>query len=180
MSGRKIAMGAVLLLMLSIGVYAVAQRGATGNVPFPRLYRLLTMTHGRMIGPNSPNFASLGGLDYVYANRRARTGFDSRPFDEGSLLVNERMHAAESADGVWQEARTVFVAVMLKDRRRYPQTGGWGFNVFSPANPQGLTVEQARTQCFEACHKAQAQRDFVFSDFRQPWRPEAAPLLTPR
>ena len=47
-------------------------------------------------------------------------------------------------------------------------TGGWYFNSFTANDAtQGLTPEQAKARCFDACHKAQEARAFVFSDPRR-------------
>jgi len=60
------------------------------------------------------------------------------------------------------------VAVMQKDRKHHPDTGGWYFNLFIAGDTTaGLSPEQARTRCFDACHGTQEARDFVFSDPRR-------------
>jgi hypothetical protein len=83
------------------------------------------------------------------------------------VIVDERVHAKLNAQNVWEEAGLAHVAVMRKESGR-TDTGGWYFNFF-PAQDQtrGITGAQAKARCFDACHKAQEVRDFVFSDPRR-------------
>jgi hypothetical protein len=58
--------------------------------------------------------------------------------------------------------------MMRKDSAHYPDTGGWYFNIFMGKDKtSGLTAPEARQRCFEACHRAQEARDFVFSEPRR-------------
>ena len=162
---RKWIAGAVALAIVGGSLHAAAHGGV--SVPYPKFYRLLPLVKAKFIGPNSPNFPAAGGLDYIYANRSALQSYDNRPFNEGAVIVNERVHTTENANGVFAEDAITFVAVMIKDSRRYQQTGGWGFNMFRGDDRVGLTPEQAKAQCFDACHASQADRDFVFSNYRR-------------
>ena len=46
--------------------------------------------------------------------------------------------------------------------------GGWYFNIFTTHDTAiGITSAQAKARCFDACHKAQEARDYVFSDPRR-------------
>jgi hypothetical protein len=57
---------------------------------------------------------------------------------------------------------------MRKDSARHADTGGWHFNVFMGNDRnRGISAEQAKMRCFDACHQAQRARDFVFSDPRR-------------
>jgi hypothetical protein len=58
------------------------------------------------------------------------------------------------------------VAVMHKDAKKYPDTGGWGFEAFRADNRKDRIVgKNAATACFE-CHSSQTKNDYVFSSFR--------------
>ena len=57
---------------------------------------------------------------------------------------------------------------MRKDTRAHADTGGWYLNIFSAHDTAiGISTEQAKARCFDACHKAQEARDYVFSDPRR-------------
>jgi len=108
----------------------------------------------KLIGPDHPN----------YANEAAFASWGR--FADGSVIVDERVHA-KLEGGVWQEVDLAHVAVMRKDVARFADTGGWYFDLFRDADrTMGLTREQAKQNCFVACHQNVATRDYVFSDPR--------------
>lgn len=148
-------------LFLSIALLAVTAlgtaQGADGGF-FPAGYRAWTVAKFR--------FESKGALRYHYANSQALASWGK--FSDGSILVDEKVHATLGEDGTWREADIAHVAVMRKDAKTYPDTGGWYFNFFNAGDSSaGLTPEQAKARCFDACHKAQEARDYVFSDPRR-------------
>ena len=70
---------------------------------------------------------------------------------------------ARKEDKSLVEGPRKFIGVMQKDFQEFPDTGGWGFEEFKGDTHERL-VQNPESACF-ACHKAQRQRDFVFSDF---------------
>jgi Cytochrome P460 len=140
-----------------LAVVTLGARGADGG-SFPAGYRAWTVAKFR--------FESKGALRYHYANSLALASWGK--FDDGSILVDEKVHATLGEDGTWREADIAHVAVMRKDAKSFPDTGGWYFNFFGAGDSSaGLTPGQAKTRCFDACHKAQEARDYVFSDPRR-------------
>jgi cytochrome c553 len=66
-----------------------------------------------------------------------------------------------------QEGARKVVGVMVKDARRYKDTGGWGFEGFKGDSKTERAVgRNAATACFQ-CHEAKKDNGFVFSA----WRP---------
>ena len=56
---------------------------------------------------------------------------------------------------------------MVKDSRRYAETGGWSYEVFVGNSPShGVLNAQGRMGCFN-CHAGQKEHDFVFSALRE-------------
>jgi Cytochrome P460 len=53
------------------------------------------------------------------------------------------------------------VQFMIKDSRKYPATGGWGFAQFDDGKPDS---ETAHNKCF-SCHAIVKARDFVFNRY---------------
>ena len=89
-------------------------------------------------------------------------------FRDGAVIVDERAHARLDEQKTWEEAGLAHVAVMRKDHEHYPDTGGWYFNIFVDGDTTtGLAPGQAKARCFDACHRTQEARDFVFSDPRR-------------
>jgi hypothetical protein len=147
---------AVVIATLGFGAMALA--AAEDGVFFPAGYRAWTVAKFR--------FESKGALRYHYANPQALASWGK--FSDGSIIVDEKVHAKLGDDGTWREEGIAHVAVMRKDTKAHADTGGWYFNFFTANDTvQGLTPEQAKTRCFDACHKAQEAREYVFSDPRR-------------
>lgn len=163
MSGRAIARAGCLALLALAGALAAA---ADASAPyFPDGYRAWRVTKFKLIGPDHPNYEQQGGFRHHYANDVALASWGH--FTDGAMIVDERVHAKLDG-GIWQEADLAHVAIMRKDAARFPDTGGWYFNLFRGGDTQtGLTPSQAKQACFDACHRNVATRDFVFSDARR-------------
>jgi hypothetical protein len=86
------------------------------------------------------------------------------PFPDGTILVKlawKRAQSSEFAPASVPGAATT-VQVMVKDSKKYPATGGWGFGRFVDGKPADLAQHQT---CF-ACHEARVKgHDFVFTRF---------------
>ncbi|HET9472552.1 MAG TPA: cytochrome P460 family protein [Steroidobacteraceae bacterium] len=151
------------LVLLVVGAAPAADRPS----PFyPDGYRQWTLTRFRLQGPESPNYEKQGGFRHYYANQHALDSWGQ--FRDGAVIVDERVHARLNAQRNWEETGIAHVAVMLKDRKHHPDTGGWHFNIFFDGDTTtGLTADQAKARCFDACHATQEARDFVFSDPRR-------------
>jgi hypothetical protein len=84
------------------------------------------------------------------------------PFPDGSMLVKlawKRVPSAEFAPASVPGAATT-VQVMVKDSKRYADSGGWGFGRFIGGHPADLAQHQT---CF-ACHQSRVKdHDFVFT-----------------
>jgi len=160
LSGRAIL--AVFLCLTGVVAIGTSVEG----VYFPTGYRGWTVTKFKFIGPESPKYEVQGGMRHHFANEVALASWGN--FRDGAVIVDERVHAKLDDQGIWQEADLAHVAVMRKDAKGYPDTGGWYFNVFTGKDTRaGITAEQAKTRCFDACHQSQQARDFVFSDVRR-------------
>jgi hypothetical protein len=168
MLGNRMITAACAIAMLGGSWYAYAQGHSTSGPRFPAHYREWVVAKGRLVGPNSPNFATGGGFRYIYANRIGRGGYANLPFDEGTTLIDERVEATEDANGVFQEGKTLHVGVMVKDSRRCAETGGWCFNFFTGDDTTVGIPPEAQKTCFTQCHGRRVDTDFVFSKFRKP------------
>jgi hypothetical protein len=154
----------VLVAVSMAGVAVLANDEA--RVFFPVGYRDWTVAKFKFVGPESPNYTAQGGMRHHFANDKALASWGQ--FRDGSVIVDERVHARLDAAGVWQEDGLAHVAVMRKEAKAHADTGGWYFNIFSAHDTAiGITPAQAKARCFDACHKAQEARDYVFSDPRR-------------
>lgn len=86
------------------------------------------------------------------------------PFPDGTILVKLAWRHQPSADfePATVPGRATTVQVMVKDARRYPETGGWGFGRFVDGKP----VDEAQHRTCFACHEARVKdRDYVFTRY---------------
>jgi hypothetical protein len=86
------------------------------------------------------------------------------PFPDGSILVKLAWKEVPSAEfaGAFVPGHTTTVQVMVKDSKKYPSTGGWGFGRFVDGKP----VDEAQHQTCFACHEANVkEHDFVFTRY---------------
>ena len=108
----------------------------------------------------------LNELRAVLGNATALRAYkDGRlPFPDGSILVKLAWKHTQSPDfepaSVPGPATTV--QVMVKDSRKYPTTGGWGFGRFIDGKP----ADEAQHETCFVCHEARVKaRDFVFTRY---------------
>jgi hypothetical protein len=55
-------------------------------------------------------------------------------------------------------------AIMLKDKKKYAATGGWGFQAWAGGDPTKPLVTDPAKQCFE-CHQPKKNQDYVYSTY---------------
>lgn len=87
----------------------------------------------------------------------------TRPFRDGASFVIPFHDIANPVADLETDGNLRFTAVMVKDSVLYKDTGGWGFEAFTP-DGKGITGggTSAKAACF-ACHEqAVAKNDFVF------------------
>jgi hypothetical protein len=135
------------------------------QVEYPQGYRNWRHVKSYLIGPQSPIYEKFGGLHHVYANEKAIEGYHAGKFPDGSVIVDERNKAQEN-EGVTIVGERLGAVVMVKDSRRYAETGGWGFEVFRGEKPTAVLTAQGRATCYN-CHAKQKDRDFVYTTMRQ-------------
>ncbi len=155
--------GAAILACLIIalrGENTAAGGSPIFGVTIPSGYR-----QWELIAP-AQEAAPLDELRVVLGNPVAINSYraGSLPFPDGTILVKlawKRVPSPEFEPASIPGTATK-VQIMVKDSRRYPATGGWGFGRFVNGKPADRAQHQA---CF-ACHEARVKgRDFVFTRF---------------
>jgi len=158
----SLSLAAACVMTWSLSLWAKPD----SQVDYPQGYRNWTHVTSSLIGPQSPAYEKSGGLHHFYANEKAMEGYRAGKFPDGAVIVDERNKAQEN-EGVTRVGDRVGVAVMVKDSRRYDETGGWGFEVFRGESPTAVLTAQGRATCY-GCHAKQKDRDFVFTAVRKP------------
>ncbi|WP_232627656.1 cytochrome P460 family protein [Methylobacterium sp. Leaf118] len=110
--------------------------------------------------------APLNELRAVVGNEVAVKAYSAgtSPFPDGTILVKLAWERVQSSDfeSATIPGRATTVQVMVKDTKRYPDTGGWGFGRFIDGKP----VDEAQHQTCFACHEARVKdRDYVFTRY---------------
>jgi len=147
----------VILVLLSIHSVFAAD-----PVPYPEGYRDWRHVKSMVIEKGHPLFDSFGGIHHLYANKKAMEGYASGQFPDGAIIVFDLLEAIQ-ADAAITEGKRKVAGVMLKDAKKYAETGGWGFEGFAAGDPgQRMVKGNAKEACFD-CHTAQKDHDYVFS-----------------
>lgn len=84
------------------------------------------------------------------------------PFPDGTVLVKRAWKRTPSREfePAFVPGAATTIQVMVKDSKRYPETGGWGFGRFIDGTPTDAAHHET---CF-ACHQANVRdHDFVFT-----------------
>ena len=148
---------------LLVALAITGSANSADTVPYPESFRTWSHVKSGVIGPQHKNFASLGGLHHVYANKEAMAGYKTRQFPEQSVIVFEWLEWAEK-DGAILEGPRRQIDVMAKDSKRYAQTGGWGFQRFVK-DTRELAAAPTPQDCF-ACHNKLKEDGLVLSKYR--------------
>jgi hypothetical protein len=142
------------LLVLAFSITAVAASAPA----LPKGYLSWQKSERKVISDKSSLFY---GIHYLYADKKAMQGYQAgNKFPEGSRIIIEHfsIKSNPAVDGPKN-----MVVLMQKDKRR-KETGGWLFAGFgSDGKPSGL---DPATTCFDCHLKNAAQRDYVFSTFK--------------
>ncbi len=155
--GILAAAGAVVL-SLAAGEIHSDDASPVFGVTIPDGYR------GWQIVAPAEEAAPLDELRVVLGNPTAIDAYEKKilPFPDGTVLVKlawKRVQSPAFASASVPGAATT-VQIMVKDARRYAETGGWGFGRFVNGKP----VDEAQHRTCFACHAAHArEHDFVFT-----------------
>ncbi len=136
------------------------------DVAYPVGYRQWTHVKSTLIGPQHPRYSSNGGLHHFYANEKAMEGYRTGKFPDGAVLIDDLLEIKDTGGGVTTEGERRRVAVMAKDSKRYPDTGGWGFEVFKGNESKPSLNAEGKAAC-NACHSERKGQDYVFSQYRK-------------
>jgi hypothetical protein len=109
-------------------------------------------------------FDRFAGLHNVYVNDIGWPALQKgKLYPDGSMLALELFDISTYMGAIDARGRK-FLYVMKKNAKLYPDTGGWGFEVFQgdDATP---TLKDMKV-CFD-CHKPWKSKDYVKSEYMQ-------------
>ncbi len=139
------------------------QASKKGGIAYPTGYRHWTHVKSMLIySKENALFEKFGGLHNVYVNDIGWPSLQKgRAYPDGSMFVFE-LFDMRTFQGTIEARGRKFLAVMKKNSKLYPGTGGWGFEVFQ--GYQGTGSLKDTKQCFD-CHSSQKPRDYIYSDY---------------
>jgi hypothetical protein len=108
---------------------------------------------------------------------RAGIPGNGKPFPDGSKMAKVEWRPKKSADAPYDITvpGTVYdLDFMVKDAKRFADSGGWGYAVFKRDAATGQYTPATRThrppqgndaKCGAACHTIVKTKDYVFTDY---------------
>ncbi len=155
-------MRTVVTLILTAAFFSTAMADVpapSNGIPLPSNYkywRLLGVSHR---DDNASLRAIVGNTTAMTASRKGRT----QPWPDGTILG--KLVWKDDRHPLWKSAivpgQLSHIEFMVKDSKKYPETGGWGFARWVGKDLEPLNNEGGQP-CFE-CHKAAAAHDYVFT-----------------
>ena len=92
-------------------------------------------------------------------------GLQGGGYPDGAVLVFDLLEYTDKGNAL-TEGKRKLVGVMVRDERRYGDTGGWGFEGFSGDSRSKRLTKDGGRSCF-ACHQSQQSQGYVFSRWRR-------------
>jgi len=119
----------------------------------------------------------LGNPAMINAYKAGMPG-NGKPFPDGAKMA--KIHWTPKPNQFFKEAtvpdKLLNVDFMVKDGKRFADTGGWGYAVFDydtasgtfkPGTTAGTPPQGNDAKCGAACHTAAKSRDYVFTEYGQ-------------
>ncbi len=163
MSSRSRVLPLLLLAVIaSLGVY-FGQAQTKPAIAYPRGYRSWNLAKTMVIFSNQhPLFNQFAGLHNIYVNDRGLASLQrGRAYPDGTIFVFD-LYDIRTFQGAIETRDRKFLAVMQKNSKLYPETGGWGFELFRGYEQKGSARDMKL--CFE-CHESKKSTDYVYSTY---------------
>jgi hypothetical protein len=137
------------------------------GLTYPEGYRSWTHVKSMLIhSKDHPLYDPFSGLHHVYVNDKGLKAVkNGGTYPDGSVLVFD-LYDVQEDNGAYVATDRKFIGLMVKDSKKYKDTGGWGWDVFKGNEKTGGNVKDAKTGCFN-CHASQKESDYVFSRYQQ-------------
>ncbi len=150
----------VLAIGLFVGLGFVL---AEGFKVAPEKYRSWHHVKSMVIFDKShPLYNPFSGIHHVYVNDKglnATKESGKRNFPDGTVIAIVFYEHVEDK-GAFVEGAKRIEAFMVKDRKKYKQTDGWGYYAY---DGKGNSLVKDMAKDCHSCHAQVKDRDFVFS-----------------
>jgi hypothetical protein len=129
------------------------------------------------LSDNNGRFAAILGNPVLIDAYKAGIPSNGKPFPDGSKIA--KLHYVPQTKqsepgGPRVPGAQVNADFMIKDSKRFADTGGWGYasfdydsasDTFAPATESSTPPQAHDAKCGAACHTIVKSRDFVFTDY---------------
>ena len=128
------------------------------------------------ISRNEPVVAVILGNPAMIAAYRSGIPANGKPVPDGAKMA--KIHWLQKKSELFPEATVpgdlVNVDFMVKDTKRFADSGGWGWaafdydgasNTFKPATTAGRPPQGNDAKCGLSCHTKAKARDYVFTEY---------------
>ena len=160
----KSTTGLGLLSVAVVGVITAIAAESPDDLKLPASFRHWYHVNTMVIDKGSPLFEAMGGMHNVYINSTGETALKKgEPYPNKTVLLVD-LHEFTISDGSHVEGPRKATAIMLKDKKKYAATGGWGFQAWVGGDPTKPFVTDPTKQCFE-CHEPKKNQDYVYSTY---------------
>jgi hypothetical protein len=152
-----------------ISLATVSAQPAGDDIRFPTEFRNWFTVNSMIVSRDSPISSQIGGMHIIYVNTKGLATLKRGgplPYPDGTMFADD-VHDFSIKDGSYIEGAKKAVTVMIKDAKKYPTTGGWGFQVWAggnPAKPLVPDTAQSVKACF-TCHIPRKDQDYTFSTY---------------
>ena len=118
----------------------------------------------------------LGNPAMIAAYKEGIPG-NGKPFPDGAKMAKVHWEAKKNPAQPGQPIQAgelQDIDLMVKDSKRFPDSGGWGYGAFDyvknsdsfrPADESDTPPQSHDAKCGAACHTAARQQDFVFTGY---------------
>jgi hypothetical protein len=148
---------------------AAAPTAPAAKVVYPKGYRDWKHVKSMVIfDKKHPLFDAFGGIHHVYVNDKALKALKNKTeYPRGAAFAFDLLEATESS-GAYAEGKRKFMAVMVRDAKKFKETEGWGWQAWEGGDPGKPVLKGAADQkACATCHKEVGAKGFVFTE----WRP---------
>ena len=129
------------------------------------------------VSHNGPHLAVILGNPTMISAYKAGIPGNGKPFPDGSRMAkvhwNTKQNAAQPGQPLQPDTQSD-IDFMVKDGKRFADSGGWGYGVFdynaasdtfTPGTTAGTPPQGNDAKCGFACHTRAKARDYVFTDY---------------
>lgn len=145
-------------ILISTGLHAA------DAIDYPGDYRQWTHAKSMTVHAGHALETPFKGIHHVYANAAAVDGLRGGEYADGASFAFDQF-AYVTRDKLSTEGKRVLLGVMVKDRARFPDTGGWGFEAWAGDSRSQRLVNDGGQSCY-GCHTQVEKRGYVFTEWR--------------